>query len=101
MKKNSHITAFYLETLLLIVVFISISVAFRYQCQQDEILINELEQKLTDIKYKAMASSSELTERTRKSRVIEALRQNNDTTLHTTTTPPFIIVVDESKAAVK
>ena len=82
--------------LLLIVVFISISVAFRYQCQQDQIMIDKLERQLVDIKYKAMASSSQLTERTRKSRIIEALRQNNDTTLHTTTTPPYIILLDPS-----
>ncbi|MBR1485058.1 MAG: hypothetical protein IJ612_05135 [Prevotella sp.] len=83
--------------LLLIVLFISISVAFRYQCQQDQIQIAKLEQQLTDIKYKALASSSALTERTRKSRIMEALRQNNDSVLHTSNTPPYIILVDEDQ----
>ena len=79
--------------LLLIVLFVAVSVAFRYQCQQDEIQIAKLEAQLTDIKYKATASTSALTERKRKSRVIEALRQNNDTVLHTSKMPPYIILV--------
>lgn len=80
--------------LLLIMLFITISVAFRYQCQQDQIQISKMEQQLVDIKYKALSSASTLTERTRKSRVLEALRENNDSILHISTVPPYVIHVE-------
>lgn len=79
--------------LLLIVLFIIVSVAFRYQCQQDELKISKLEQELVDIKYKALSSSSNLTERCRESRLLEALRQSKDSVLQITNQPPYIINV--------
>lgn len=81
--------------LLLIVLFITVSVAFRYQCQQDELKISKLEQELVDIKYKALSSSSNLTERCRESRLLEALRQGKDSVLQITNQPPYIINVGE------
>ena len=81
--------------LLLIVFFITVSVAFRYQCQQDLLEIAQLEKKLTDVKYKALASSSQLTERCRESHVLEMLRQNKDSMLHISTQPPYIVTVPE------
>jgi len=81
--------------LLLIVLFITISVAFRYQCQQDILEIARLEKRLTDVKYKALSSSSQLTERCRESHVLEMLRQNKDSLLHISTQPPYIITVPE------
>lgn len=81
--------------LLLIALFISISVAFRYQCQQDKLEISQLEQKLEDIKYRALSSSSALTERSRESRVLDALRNNNDSTLKLSKLPPYVVNVGE------
>ena len=81
--------------LLLIVMFIVVSVAFRYQCQQDSIRIVQLEEQLVDAKYKALNSSSKLTEQTRESRILERLKQLKDSTLHISTQPPFIVVVEE------
>ena len=46
----------------LVVFFATIYVAFRYQCQQDMITIDRLEGELKDAKFKAMSSSSTLTE---------------------------------------
>ncbi|MBR4898265.1 MAG: hypothetical protein IKZ48_05720 [Prevotella sp.] len=83
--------------LLLIMLFITISVAFRYQCQQDQIQISKMEQQLVDIKYKALSTASALTERTRKSRVLEALLENHDSILHISTVPPYVIHVEEGE----
>lgn len=81
--------------LVLVVFFTVVYVAFRYQCQQDLILIDKMEGQLKDAKYKALSSSSTLTERCRESQVLEKLRQNHDSLLHTSNQPPYIINVPE------
>ncbi len=78
----------------LIVGFTVVYVAFRYQCQQDMILIDKLEKKLKDAKYRALASSSELTERCRESHVLELLKTNKDSTIQVADQPPYIIKID-------
>ena len=70
-------------------------VAFRYQCQQDLIAIDKLEKELLDAKYKALSSSSTLTEMCRESHVLDALKQNNDSLLHISDQPPYIINIPE------
>ena len=55
--------------LVLVVFFTVVYVAVRYQCQQDMILIDKMEGQLKDAKYKALSSSSTLTERCRESQV--------------------------------
>ena len=82
--------------LVLIVLFTVVYVAFRYQCQQDMILIDKKEAELKDAKYRALSSSSMLTERCRESQVLKMLRQNNDSLLHVSDQPPYIINVPES-----
>ena len=79
----------------LIVIFSIIYVAFRYQCQQDMIAIDKLEKEVLDAKYKALSSSSTLTEKCRESHVLEALKQNKDSLLHIADQPPYIIYIDE------
>ena len=81
--------------LVLVVVFTVAYVAIRYQCQQDLIQIDKMENELKDAKYKALSSSSTLTERCRESQVLEMLRQRNDSLLHPSTQPPYIINVPE------
>ena len=44
----------------MIVAFTTIYVAFRYQCQQDMLAIDRLEEQLKDAKFKALSSSSTL-----------------------------------------
>ena len=79
----------------LIVLITIFYVAFRYQCQQDMLLIDKLEKELTDVKYKALSSSSSLTEKCRESRVLDALKSNKDSVLHISDQPPYIINVPE------
>ena len=81
----------------LVVLFTIVYVAFRYQCQQDMILIDKLETELKDAKYKALSSSSTLTERCRESRVLELLKDNEDSLLHIADQPPYIITVPEEQ----
>ena len=47
----------------LIVAFSIVYVAFRYQCQQDMLTIDKMEQQLKDAKFRALSSSSRLTEK--------------------------------------
>ena len=79
----------------LMVVFCIAYVAVRYQCQQDLIAIDKLEKELLDAKYKALSSSSTLTEKCRESHVLDALKQNKDSLLHIADQPPYIIYVPE------
>jgi len=79
----------------LIVGFSIIYVAFRYQCQQDMINIDRLEGELKDAKFRAMSSSSTLTEKSRESHVLEVLKQNKDSLLDQADQPPYIIQMPE------
>ena len=81
--------------IVLIVFFTIIYVAFRYQCQQDMITIDKMETELKDAKYKALSSSSTLTERCRESHVLEILKNNKDSLLKASDQPPYIINVPE------
>jgi hypothetical protein len=81
--------------IVLMVMFTIIYVASRYQCQQDLIAIDKLEKELLHAKYKALSSSSTLTEKCRESHVLEALKQNKDTLLHISDQPPYIINIPE------
>ena len=81
--------------IMLVVLFAIVYVAFRYQCQQDMIAIDKMEKELLDAKYKALSSSSTLTEKCRESHVLDALRNNKDSVLHIADQPPYIINVEE------
>jgi SpoVK/Ycf46/Vps4 family AAA+-type ATPase len=81
--------------LVLVVLFTVIYVAFRYQCQQDLILIDKMEGQLKDAKYKALSTSSQLTEKSRESRVLELLQANNDSLLKIPSQPAYIIQIPE------
>ena len=81
--------------IMLIVLFVIVYVAFRYQCQQDMIAIDKMEKELLDAKYKALSSSSTLTEKCRESHVLDALRNNKDSVLHVADQPPYIINIPE------
>ena len=80
---------------ILIVGFTIVYVAFRYQCQQDMLNIDRLENQLKDAKFRALSSSSTLTEKCRESHVLDILKQNNDSLLHQADQPPYIIQVPE------
>ena len=80
---------------IMIVAFSLVYVAFRYQCQQDMIKIDKLEEKLRDAKFKALSASSTLTAKSRESHVLDILKQNKDSLLHQADQPPYIIEVPE------
>lgn len=79
--------------LLLITVFIVLYISNRYNCQQRMIEIDSLERNLQDVKYRALSSSSSLTEMSRESKVLEILKNNGDSVLHISKQPPYIIDV--------
>ena len=74
-----------------------IYVSNRYSCQQDMLEIDKLGKDLTDAKYKALASSSELTEMCRESNVLEMLKNNKDSMLKIPNQPPYIITIPENE----
>lgn len=83
--------------IILIVVLTLIYVSNRYSCQQDLLELDKLKEELKDAKYKALASSSELTETCRESNVLEMLKNNKDSVLKIPTQPPYIINIPENE----
>ena len=83
--------------IILIAFMTLIYVSNRFSCQQDLLEIAKLEKELIDAKYKALASSSELTEMCRESNVLEMLKNNKDSVLKIPTQPPYIINVPENE----
>ena len=81
--------------IMLIVLITTVYVGGRYQCEQDVLEIDQLEKDLVDAKYKAMSSSSNLTELCRQSNVLKVLHENADTLLKFSDQPPYIIDVPE------
>lgn len=81
----------------LVVGFTILYVAFRYQCQQDMIKISKMERELKDVRYRALTTSSLLTERCRESRVLDLLKNNKDSLLHIADQPPYIITVEANE----
>lgn len=77
--------------LLFVAFFIIVYISNRYSYEQGLIKLSNLRTELQDIRYKQRAISSELTEHTRKSKVIELLKQCQDSTLHTSNEPPYKI----------
>ena len=82
---------------LLIGFFCLLYIANRYSCQKDIIEIDKLQTELSDAKYKALSSSSQLTEKSRMSNVIELLKNNKDSALKISNQPPYIINVPEGE----
>lgn len=86
-----------LWVIILVAMFVIAYIAVRFQCQRDFIKIGEMEEELLDYKYRALASSSVLTEKCRESYILEALKANNDSTLKVSKKPPFIVEIPEKK----
>lgn len=81
--------------ILLIVFFTIIYISNRYSCDKNLIEIDRLNKELQDAKFKALSSSSELTERCRESNVLQMLKNNEDSTLKIPSQPPYIINIPE------
>lgn len=87
-----------IKLLVLIMILTIIYISNRYSCQQELIEIDRLKKELTDIKYDALTRSSELTEKSRQSRIEEYISQSQSD-LGTSTNPPYLIenTVDKPK----
>ena len=83
--------------ILIVVLFIVVYISNRYKCQQNLIRIDNLTEQLKDAKYRALSSSSDLTQQTRESKVLEKLKASSDSTLHIATQPPYIINVSNTE----
>ena len=81
--------------ILLIALFTIFYVANRYSCQKDLIEIDHLNKVFQKSKYKALSKSSELTEMSRESNVLEALKANKDSSLKQASQPPFLIEIPQ------
>ena len=80
---------------ILIVFFVIIYISNRYNIQNDIIELDKLQKDLQDTKYKALSTSSQITEKSRESNVLDMLKNNKDSVLHIATQPPYIINVPE------
>lgn len=80
---------------ILIVLFVIIYISNRYNIQNDIIELDKLQKELQDTKYKALSTSSQITEKSRESNVLNMLKNNKDSVLHIATQPPYIINVPE------
>ena len=83
--------------IVLITLFIIVYISNRYKCQQNLIKIDNLQSELEDAKYRALSSSSDLTQQTRESKVLERLHNDKDSTLHIATQPPYIITIPNNE----
>lgn len=89
---RNQIGVFFLTTF-----FVFIYISNRYACQRNLVKINKLTKELTDAKFRALSSTSELTEKSRESRVLDMLRACQDSTLHIASQPPYIITVPKEE----
>lgn len=77
------------------VFFVIIYISNRYNIQNDIIELDKLQKELQDTKYKALSTSSQITEKSRESNVLDMLKNNKDSVLHIATQPPYIINIPE------
>ena len=75
---------------ILVVFFIIIYISNRYSIQNDIIELDKLQTELQETKYKALSASSQITEKSRESNVLDMLKTNKDSTLHIASQPPYI-----------
>ena len=74
-----------------IVIFTIIYISNRYSVQKYLIEVDKLQNELEDAKYRALSSSSQLTEKTRESHILEILKTRKDSVLKMSDRPPYII----------
>ena len=92
---NAQVIRRQIWLIIIIVGFIIVYISNRYSIQKDLIELDQLQDELQDTKYKALSISSQITERSRESNVLDMLKGSKDSTLHIATQPPYIINVPE------
>lgn len=76
--------------IILIMILVILYIDNRYSSQQEMIEIDRLKKELIDTKYDALTISSELTEKSRQSRIEEYISAEG-APLETASTPPYLI----------
>lgn len=94
---NAKVVRNQIGVFFLITFFVFIYISNRYACQRNLVKINKLTKELTDAKFRALSSTSELTEKSRESRVLDMLSACQDSTLHIASQPPYIITVPKEE----
>ena len=94
---NAKVVRNQIGVFFLLTFFVFIYISNRYACQRNLVKINKLTKELTDAKFRALSSTSELTEKSRESRVLDMLRACQDSTLHIASQPPYIITVPKEE----
>ena len=94
---NAKVVRNQIGVFFLITFFVFIYISNRYACQRNLVKINKLTKELPDAKFRALSSTSELTEKSRESRVLDMLRACQDSTLHIASQPPYIITVPKEE----
>lgn len=81
--------------MVVIAVLVIVYISTRYRVEKSMLEIDLLKKELQDAKYKALSTSSRLTEQSRQSNVLDMLKNNRDSVLHIADRPPFIVYVEE------
>ena len=81
--------------ILLIFAFIILYISNRYSCQKYMIEIDRLNTELKSTKYNALSSGSQLTQKTRGSRIMQVLKESKDSSLHIPQQPAYLIEVPQ------
>ncbi|MDO4818906.1 MAG: FtsL-like putative cell division protein [Prevotella sp.] len=82
----------WLISIIAAILFIDISIGYHNERKIRE--IDKLETVLVDAKYKALTSSSQLTGKTRQSKLIKLLEAKHDTIFTKENTPPYVVEVN-------
>lgn len=82
--------------ILVLVAFSLVYISNRYSCQNSLLEIDKLKKELQDAKYKALSTSSKLTEQSRQSIVLEKLKTCKDSVLRISDQPPYVINIQET-----
>lgn len=81
--------------IVLVVGFVILYITNRYKVQKDLLEIDELDKELVDAKYRALSVSSNLTEKSRESHVLDNLKNGPDSSLKQSDKPPYFVEVPE------
>ena len=92
---SAHILRNNIWLIIVIVGFIIVYISNRYSVQKYLLEIDKLNTELEDAKYRALSSSSQLTEKSRESQILELLKNRKDSVLKMSDRPPYIINVPE------
>ena len=92
---SAHILRNNIWLIIVIVGFIIVYISNRYSVQKYLLEIDKLNTELEDAKYRALSSSSQLTEKSRESHILELLKNRKYSVLKMSDRPPYIINVPE------